>query len=169
MRHGSTQELIEPMENQDYGETADVNYDEQQQWSSPAKAGLGSNMMSRRKLMTEKKQSKAKANISIFNTDIKINPGLEKLIRDSSMEGGGDPKAMTTKKPVTQIRAGYGSLEHEFVVDDTSPLRVTTDKKSLKPRPLRLPPVSAKKNASHQLRLNMDHSNDEHSMLHTPL
>ena len=141
--------MIEPIEN-DYGETADGNYEEQQQWNSPAKPGLGSNMMSRRKLMTEKKQSKAKANISIFNTDIKINPGLEKLIRDSSMEGS-DPKAMTTKKPVTHIRGGYGSLEQEFVIDDTSPLRLAdpgSRLKNLNTRPIRLPPVSATKRMS---------------------
>lgn len=72
------------------------------------------NVMSRRKLMTEKKVSK-KANINIFNTEIKISHGLEKLMRDSSVEGAQAISGQgSLKKPIpASFRHGFGSLESE--------------------------------------------------------
>lgn len=128
----------------DYGENEDIDYEAIQQWASPIKAlqkAPGGNIMSRRKLMTEKKMSK-KVNINIFNTEIKVNQGLEKLMRDSSIEG---TKAISNQESLKKaippgIRPGFGSLESEA----QSAMESSPEKsKDATNRRVRLPPVGS--------------------------
>lgn len=118
------------------------------------------NMMSRRKLMTEKKISGKKANINIFNTEIKVNPGLEKLMRDSSIDG---TRLMSNQESLKkQIRAGFGSLESD-INHSAMDISISPDKSMEGNRRIKLPPVGSesdkrvmKKRKPAHLMINME-------------